>query len=55
MRKILSVGKYNMDGEMLGCGNFGRVELATHTLTNVKVRYEYKCFLILYELSSSST
>ncbi|XP_067928355.1 uncharacterized protein [Watersipora subatra] len=37
MRKILSLGKYTLDGEVLGCGNFGRVELATHSLTNVKV------------------
>lgn len=38
MKKILSLGKYSMDGTLLGCGNFGRVELATHVLTNIKVR-----------------
>ena len=38
MKKILSLGKYSMDGKLLGCGNFGRVELATHVLTNIKVR-----------------
>lgn len=37
MRKILSLGKYAMDGDVLGRGNFGRVELATHKLTRVKV------------------
>lgn len=28
-----------MDGVLLGTGNFGRVELASHILTNVKVRF----------------
>ena len=35
-KKIQSIGNYNMDDILLGKGAFARVELATHTLTEMK-------------------
>lgn len=36
-KKIQCIGKYVMEGRMLGKGNFARVELATHEKTACKV------------------
>lgn len=36
-KKIQYIGRYNMDEEVLGKGNFARVELATHEVTEIKV------------------
>lgn len=36
-KKIQYIGRYVMDGEMLGKGNFARVELATHGVISTKV------------------
>ena len=36
-KKIQYIGKYNMDEVVLGKGNFARVELATHQITEIKV------------------
>ncbi|XP_053394610.1 uncharacterized protein LOC123525741 isoform X2 [Mercenaria mercenaria] len=36
-KKIQCIGRYVMDGQTLGKGNFARVELATHSLTGCKV------------------
>ena len=41
-KKIQSIGNYNMDDILLGKGAFARVELATHTLTEMKVRSEQR-------------
>lgn len=45
MRKILSIGRYSLEGEVLGRGNFGRVELATHKYVRVKVNLPCKTIL----------
>ena len=37
-KKIQYIGNYNMDGVLLGKGNFARVLLATHKITETKVR-----------------
>lgn len=37
-KKIQEIGRYVMDGTPLGKGNFARVELATHGVTQIKVR-----------------
>ena len=37
-KKIHELGRYVMDGVLLGKGNFARVELATHSVTSIKVR-----------------
>jgi len=37
-KKIQCIGRYVMDGIILGKGNFARVELATHSVTACKVR-----------------
>ena len=36
-KKIQFIGRYVMDGVTLGKGNFARVELATHGVTQTKV------------------
>ncbi|KAJ8306263.1 hypothetical protein KUTeg_016808 [Tegillarca granosa] len=36
-KKIQCIGKYVMEGRMLGKGNFARVELATHEKTACKI------------------
>lgn len=36
-KKIQCIGRYVMDGQVLGKGNFARVELATHSVTGCKV------------------
>ena len=36
-KKIQCIGRYSMEGQTLGKGNFARVELAHHTVTGVKV------------------
>lgn len=36
-KKIQYIGRYVMDGVILGKGNFARVELATHGVTQTKV------------------
>lgn len=36
-KKIKCIGRYVMDGVTLGKGNFAHVELATHSVTEVKV------------------
>ena len=36
-KKIQLIGKYVMDGVVLGKGNFAHVELATHEITEIKV------------------
>ena len=36
-KKIQYIGRYVMDGEVLGKGNFARVELATHGVISTKV------------------
>jgi len=36
-KKIQCLGRYTMEGQTLGKGNFARVELAHHTVTGVKV------------------
>lgn len=48
MRKIVSLGKYSMEGEILGSGSFARVELAVHKYTKIKVLTEayFNGFLI---------
>ncbi|KAL3870025.1 hypothetical protein ACJMK2_042642 [Sinanodonta woodiana] len=37
-KKIQCIGRYVMDGHVLGKGNFARVELATHGITGCKYR-----------------
>ena len=37
-KKIQYIGRYVMDGVLLGKGNFARVELATHGVIETKVR-----------------
>ncbi len=41
-KKIHELGRYVMDGVLLGKGNFARVELATHSVTSIKVRHFIK-------------
>ena len=36
-KKIQCIGRYTMDAVTLGKGNFAHVELATHSITEVKV------------------
>ena len=36
-KKIQCLGRYTMEGQTLGKGNFARVELAHHTVTGVTV------------------
>ena len=36
-KKIQYIGRYVMDARTLGKGNFARVELATHGVTQIKV------------------
>lgn len=36
-KKIQCIGRYVMEGQTLGKGNFARVELAHHTITGCKV------------------
>lgn len=38
-KKIQYIGRYVMDGVVLGKGNFARVELATHGVTQTKVSH----------------
>ena len=38
-KKIQCIGRYTMDAVTLGKGNFAHVELATHSITEVKVTY----------------
>lgn len=38
-KKIHELGRYVMDGVLLGKGNFARVELATHSVTSIKVSH----------------
>lgn len=38
-KKIQCIGRYKMDGIVLGKGNFAYVELATHGVTKVKVSH----------------
>ena len=42
-KKISAIGNYNVDGVLLGKGNFAKVELATHKITEIKV-----CSCIVY-------
>ena len=35
--KLQALGRYRLDNEVLGKGNFARVELATHSVLNAKV------------------
>lgn len=44
-KKIQYIGRYVMDGETLGKGNFARVELATHGVTGCKVSLKKKSHL----------
>ena len=39
-KKIQYIGRYVMEGTTLGKGNFAKVELATHGLTEVKVSHQ---------------
>ena len=39
-KKIQHIGRYVMDGVILGKGNFARVELATHEIVQQKVRID---------------
>lgn len=38
-KKIRSIGRYNFENQLLGKGNFARVELATHSVTQSQVRH----------------
>lgn len=38
-KKIQCIGRYTMDAVTLGKGNFAHVELATHSINEVKVNY----------------
>ena len=40
-KKIHELGRYVMDGVLLGKGNFARVELATHSVTSIKVCFSF--------------
>lgn len=55
-KKIQCIGRYVMDGQVLGKGNFARVELATHSVTGCKVgvlrccaipQYLFSCYLYI--------
>lgn len=41
-KKIQCIGRYVMDGQTLGKGTFAKVELATHSVTGIKVRQIFK-------------
>jgi hypothetical protein len=36
-KQVRCIGRYSLTGKTLGKGNFARVELATHIITNAKV------------------
>ena len=50
--KLQALGRYRLDNEVLGKGNFARVELATHSVLNAKVSPLERVYLILFRVQS---
>ena len=47
--KLQALGRYRLDNEVLGKGNFARVELATHSVLNAKVSPLERVYLFTFK------